>query len=121
NELSLETINSGASLSSAKYTVRMKLTPNTSFATTSFDTGGFMTVFSRVNHAHTFQGLQTMPFDSPFYWDGQSNILVEILQEGGDATGTNNAETYYHTATGSNNVGIYTTSSTNADPATGTR
>src|SRR5690606_12187948 len=47
--------------------------------------------------------------------------LVEILQEGGDATGTNNAETYYHTATGSNNVGIYTTSSTNADPATGTR
>src|SRR5690606_36638655 len=82
DELSFETINSGASLTSAEYTVRMMSTPNTTFGTTDFETGNFVTVFSRTNHAHTFQGLQTMTLDSPFYWDGQSNILVEITQEG---------------------------------------
>src|SRR5690606_39536170 len=64
-----------------KYTIKMKLTPNTSFGTTNFETGNLSTVFSKVNHTHTFQGTQSMVFDSPFYWDGQSNILVEIRSE----------------------------------------
>src|SRR5690606_2150437 len=100
DELAFETINSGASLSSDKYTVRMKSTTNTTFASNDFDTGGFVTVFSRENHSHSFQGMQAMPFDIPFYWDGQSNILVEITQEGGSASGSNNAETYYHSVSG---------------------
>src|SRR5690606_31242797 len=70
------------------------------------------------NHTHTFQGVQTFNFDSPFYWDGQSNVLVEITQEGA-GTG-NNAETYYTPVTGSN-VGIYATSATDANLVTGTR
>ncbi|WLD23457.1 GEVED domain-containing protein [Flavobacterium dauae] len=119
DELSFETINSGASLTSTEYTVKMMLTPNTTFGTTNFETGNFVTVFSRTNHPHTFQGLQTMTLDSPFYWDGQSNILIEITQEGGATTGTNNAQTYYNTVAG-NNVGIYTTSETDPDPLTGT-
>src|SRR5690606_11664410 len=121
DELAFETINSGASLSSDKYTVRMKSTTNTTFASNDFDTGGFVTVFSRENHSHSFQGMQAMPFDIPFYWDGQSNILVEITQEGGSASGSNNAETYYHSVSGSNNVGVFATSSTDALPLTGTR
>ena len=116
--LSFETINSGASLSNAKYTIKMKMTANTTFGTTNFETGNLSTVYSKENHTHTFQGLQTINFDSPFYWDGQSNVLVEITQEG---TGTgNNAETYYTAVTGAN-VGMYATSATNADPLTGTR
>lgn len=121
DELAFETINSGASLSSDKYAVRMKSTTNTTFASNDFDTGGFVTVFSRENHSHSFQGMQAMPFDIPFYWDGQSNILVEITQEGGSASGSNNAETYYHSVSGSNNVGVFATSSTDALPLTGTR
>lgn len=117
-DLSFETINSGASLSNPKYTIKMMLTPNTSFGTTNFETGNFVTVFSKENHTHTFQGTQTMVFDSPFYWDGQSNILVEITQEGAGAG--NNAETYFTAVTGTN-VGMYTTSATDANPATGTR
>jgi len=117
-DLSFETINSGASLSNPKYTIKMMSTPNTSFGTTNFETGNLATVFSKENHTHTFQGIQTMVFDSPFYWDGQSNILVEITQEGAGAG--NNAETYF-TAVAGTNVGIYTTSATDANPATGTR
>ena len=116
--LSFETINSGASLSNPKYTIKMMSTPNTSFGTTNFETGNLSTVFSKVNHTHTFQGTQTMVFDSPFYWDGQSNILVEITQEG--AGSGNNAETYYTAVTGTN-VGMYATSATDANPLAGTR
>lgn len=116
-DLSFETINSGASLSNPKYTVRLKLTANTSFGNTTFETGNFSTVFSRVNHAHTFQGIQTITFDTPFYWDGQSNIVVEITQEGAGAG--NNAETYYNTVVG-NNVGMYATSALDENMAVGT-
>src|SRR5690606_21154646 len=38
-DLSFETINSGASLTNPKYTVRMKLIPNTSFGNTTFEAG----------------------------------------------------------------------------------
>ncbi|SFN77059.1 Por secretion system C-terminal sorting domain-containing protein [Paenimyroides ummariense] len=116
--LSFETINSGASLSNASYTIKMKLTANTTFGTTNFETGNLSTVYSKENHTHTFQGVQTFNFDSPFYWDGQSNVLVEITQEG--AGSGNNAETYYTPVTGSN-VGIFATSATDPNPATGTR
>jgi len=116
--LSFETINSGASLSNPSYTIKMKLTANTAFGTTNFETGNLSTVYSKENHTHTFQGVQTFNFDSPFYWDGQSNVLVEITQEG--LGSGNNAETYYTPVTGSN-VGIYATSATDANPATGTR
>ena len=116
--LSFETINSGASLRNPKYTIKMMLTPNTSFGTTNFETGNLSTVYSKVNHTHTFQGTQTMSFDSPFYWDGQSNILVEITQEGAGAG--NNAETYFTAVTGTN-VGMYATSATEPDPTAGAR
>lgn len=116
--LSFETINSGASLTNPKYTIKMMLTSNTSFANTTFVAGNLSTVYSKVNHVHTFQGTQTMIFDSPFYWDGQSNILVEITQEG-IGNGSNNAETYFTSVAGTN-VGMYATSEVNPNPATGT-
>lgn len=116
--LSFETINSGASLTNPMYTIKMKLTPNTSFGTTNFDALDLSTVYSKVNHTHTFQGTQLITFDNPFYWDGQSNILVEITQEGMGSG--NNAETYY-TAVAGTNVGMYATSATDPNPTAGTR
>src|SRR5690606_3085146 len=116
--LSLETINSGAALSNAQYTVKMMLTPNTSFGSNDFETGNLRTVFSAENYAHSFQGVQTISFDNPFYWDGQSNILVEITQEG--LGSGNNAQTYYNTVTGTN-VGMYATSGTEPNPLVGIR
>src|SRR5690606_37965906 len=92
---------------------------NTSFPDDNFVTGNFTTVYTRPVHTHTFQGWQQFDFDHPFYWDGQSNIIVQITQEGmGD--GANNAQTYYTAVTGTN-VGLYATDETDPDPATGTR
>ena len=115
--LSFETIDSGASLSNPSYTIRMMLSPNTSYANTTFYTGNFATVYTKVNHTHTFQGVQTFTFDNPFYWDGQSNIVLEVLQQG--AGSGNNAKTYYSGVTGTN-VGLYAGSATDANPLTGT-
>lgn len=117
SNLSFETIDSGASLSNAKYTIKMMSTPNTSFGTTTFEVGDFATVYSKDNHTHTFQGVQTITLDSPFFWDGQSNILVEITQEG--IGNGNNAQTYYTTVTGVN-VGMFATSDTDENPIVGT-
>src|SRR5690554_4068242 len=117
--LDFNTINSGASFDNANYTIKMMADSNTSFANSNFVTGDFTTVYTRPVHTHIFQGWQQFAFDNPFYWDGQSNIIVQITMEGmGD--GANNAQTYYTAVTG-NNVGLYATSETDPDPATGTR
>ncbi|WKW46340.1 GEVED domain-containing protein [Myroides sp. JBRI-B21084] len=116
--LSFETINSGASFTNPKYTIKMKMVPSTTFGSNNFETTGLATVFSKSNYTHTFQGVQTMMFDSPFFWDGLSNVLVEISQEG--MGGGNNAQTYF-TAVAGSNVGIYGTSATSANITTGTR
>jgi hypothetical protein len=72
---------------------------------------GFTTVFPSATYTHTASGLQTIPFSTPFAWDGTSNIIVEMIHSGADAT--NNSETYY-TATAGNTVAYTTTASTNA-------
>ena len=117
--LDFNTINSGASFDNANYTIKMKAYNNTSFPDDNFVTGDFTTVYTIGVHTHTFQGWQQFAFDNPFYWDGQSNIIVQITMEGmGD--GANNAQTYYTDVTGTN-VGLYATDETDPDPATGTR
>jgi len=118
--LDLNTINAGASFDNANYTIKMRAYNNTSFPDNNFVTGGFTTVYTREVHTHTFQGWQQFYFDNPFYWDGQSNIIIEITQEGiGEGLNLNNAQTYYTDVTGTN-VGLYATDDTDPDPATGT-
>jgi len=117
-ELAFETINSGASLTNDNYTIKMMLTANTTFPDNNFVTGNFHTVYSAATHTHTFQGIQNMVLNTPFYWDGQSNIIVQITQEG--IGGGNNAETYFTSVAG-NNVGLHGSSATDPDPVSGTR
>ena len=102
--IDFNTINSGASFDNANYTIRLKAHNNTSFASDAFVTGDFTTVYKRDVHTHTFQGWQRFDLDNPFYWDGQSNIIVEITQEGVGAM--NNAQTYVTSVPG-HNVGLY--------------
>jgi len=117
-ELAFETINSGASLTNDNYTIKMMLTANTTFPDNNFVTGNFHTVYSAAMHTHTFQGIQNMVLNTPFYWDGQSNIIVQITQEG--IGSGNNAETYFTSVAG-NNVGLHGSSATDPDPVSGTR
>lgn len=118
-ELAFETINSGASMSNSNYEIKMMLIQNTSFANDDFYIGDFSTVYSKAIHTHTFQGIQNIVLDNPFYWDGKSNVIIQITQEG-MGVGNNNAQTYYSVVAGSN-VGLYATSSTEVDPLSGTR
>ncbi len=113
-------ISTGASTTTnSNYEIRMMLIADSSFPNTNFYKGNFSTVYSKVNHVHTNSGLQKISLDNPFYWDGQSHILVEIVQE--SAGGGQNAETFYTSVGGAfNSVGLYGTSNTDGDFTSGT-
>ncbi len=77
------------------YTVKMGLTAVNSFATTSsWITTGLVTV--RNTASYTPQtGLNTLTFDTPFTWDGTSNIVLQMSysnNNGGASTAKNTAK-----------------------------
>lgn len=74
-------------------------------------TTGFTNVYNPKTYTHTATGWQTIPFDAPFNWNGTSNIIVQIVMSGADAT--NNANTFY-TATTVNRAAYTATASTNS-------
>ncbi len=74
-------------------------------------TSGFTDVYTPKTYTHTASGLQTIPFDAPFNWDGSSNIIIQVAMSGADIT--NNAQTFY-TATTTNQAAYTLTASTNA-------
>jgi hypothetical protein len=79
---------------------------------TAFEsTTGFTTVFPAATYTHTNSGVQTIPFSTPFVWNGTSNIIIDMVHEGAD--NINNAETFY-TATTGNTVAYTSTASTNS-------
>ncbi|REJ84096.1 MAG: lamin tail domain-containing protein, partial [Bacteroidetes bacterium] len=59
-------------------TIRLKATNTASLATT-FETGTFTTVYTATGYTVT-AGLNTHTFSSPFFWNGTSNIIVEVCQ-----------------------------------------
>ena len=90
----------------------LKLGSTASTALTTFEaTTSYTTVFPSQTYTHTASGLQTINFATPYNWDGVSNIVVDMVHNGADAT--NNSETYY-TATTNNSVAYTATLSTNA-------
>jgi hypothetical protein len=90
----------------------LKLGSTASTALTTFEaTTSYTTVFPSQTYTHTASGLQTINFATPYNWDGVSNIVVDMVHNGADAT--NNSETYY-TATTNNSVAYTATNSTNA-------
>ncbi|MBS7788263.1 hypothetical protein KIH23_13225, partial [Flavobacterium sp. CYK-55] len=87
---------------------------HTALSTLSGDfqaTTGYTTVYPSQTYTHTASGWQTIPFSTPFVWNGTSNIIIDMVHNGADAT--NNSTTYY-TATAGNTVAYTTTASTNA-------
>lgn len=72
----------------------------------SFQTTGLTTVYGPATYTHDI-GVNTITFDTPYVWDGTSNIVLDIRQDGADST--NNAITYY-TATAQNMTISATTS-----------
>ena len=56
------------------FTIKLKNTSTSTFASTSFETGTTQVYSGTVT---TSMGWNTITFDSPFLWDGTSNIIVE--------------------------------------------
>ncbi|REK49218.1 MAG: hypothetical protein DWQ48_07985, partial [Bacteroidetes bacterium] len=59
-------------------TIGLKATASASLAT-SFETGTFTTVFTTTGYTVT-SGQNTHTFSTPFYWNGTSNIVVNVCQ-----------------------------------------
>ncbi len=81
------------------YTIKMKNTTATSVSTTSpaplgYDNAGLLTVFNPVNFTPTVTGWNTHVFNTPFVWDGSSNILVDVCWDNGNLNWTVNASVY---------------------------
>lgn len=94
----------GSAATNNNYTIKMKSVAQSSFATTTFLTDGFTTVFGPVNYTHTATGWQVFNFTTPFNWDGNSNILIELTQLG--ANSINNAETFYTLTSDNKGLGV---------------
>lgn len=87
------------------FTIKIKHTPAATCSGT-FDTTGFTTVFSG-NVSIIAQGWKTFPFISNFFWDGTSNLMVEVCYNNTAPSGTStsviataNLNQYCQVATG---------------------
>ncbi|MCX7954305.1 MAG: fibronectin type III domain-containing protein [Bacteroidales bacterium] len=74
------------------YTIKMKHTSATS-VTSTFDNSGFTTVYTSPSFMPT-TGWNTHTFNTPFTWNGTSNILIDICFSM-VSNYTQNASTYY--------------------------
>ncbi len=97
----ITTLGSGANVTN--FSVRIGSTTNTTV--TTFTTTGLTTVYGPSTYAHQV-GVNTITFDTPYYWDGVSNIVLDIRQNGADST--NNAITYYTATTGNTTLSAVT-------------
>ncbi|MBK7569063.1 MAG: T9SS type A sorting domain-containing protein [Bacteroidetes bacterium] len=65
--------------------IKMKTTISDEFSTNIFETGVALTVYDQTT---TFSiGNGAVDFLTPFYWDGVSNILIEVTYQNNDFTG----------------------------------
>jgi hypothetical protein len=77
------------------FSIRIGATTNSTLS--SFTTTGLNLVYGPDTYVHAI-GNNTITFATPYNWDGVSNIIVDVRQDGLDSI--NNARTYY-TATAS--------------------
>lgn len=86
----------------ADFTVRMKLT-NTVGVSNVFEAGDWTTVYSNSSQ-DIFSNWNTYQLSSGFFWDGTSNILVDVCFHN---TGTSNNASMLYTETDFNSVVYY--------------
>ncbi len=101
----------GSAATNSGMTVKIGTTASSTLSGSFVSTAAFTTVYPSQTYTHTASGWQTIPFSTPYNWDGTSNIIVEVIQNG--ANSSNNSITYY-TATTGNTVAYTTTASSNS-------
>ncbi len=98
------------------YRIRVKNTQQ-SVLTTTFEVGDYTQVWAQ-NDFLPVAGWNTHPFTTPFYWDGTSNLLVDIVTSLIPGAYSQNASVYYTATTGVNTCLRYQNDT--ADAASGT-
>ena len=88
------------------YALRMASTSLSTLST--FTTTGLTTVYGPSSISPS-SGVNTITLSTPYYWDGTSNIIVDIRADG--AYGSANATTYYTATTGNTCLYAYSFSS----------
>ncbi|WP_430615128.1 T9SS type A sorting domain-containing protein [Flavobacterium sp. JP2137] len=101
NSIAFNVITLGSSASNNNYTVRIAPTSLTAFPSATYITTNFVTVFSIPTYTHTASGWQELVFNTPYAWDGISNLIVEIDHQGINSSAS--ASTL-HTVTTDNTV-----------------
>ena len=96
------------------FKVRIGTTSNSTLS--SFQTSGLTQVFSIATY-NINVGVNTITFNTPYVWDGVSNILLDVRQTGIDST--NNTTTYYTTSTGNTVVSAVTSTLSSSDSFAG--
>ena len=90
----------GSSAVNEDYIVKIGTAAGNSFLNTTFLTTGLTTVYGPQTYTHTANGWQIINFTTPYFWDGFSNVVIEISHKG--AGSDDNARTYYTETTGNN-------------------
>lgn len=88
------------------YTVKIGTTTLNEMGT-AYVTTGLETVFGPVTYTHTATGWQEIVFDTPYIWDGVSNLIIEISMSGANLTYS--SQTYYTVTTANSLLYSYNT------------
>ncbi len=113
NAISFKTGAQGSANNVTDFKVRLGNTTNSTL--TGFTTTGLTQVYSAATYS-TVVGVNTITFDTPYVWDGTSNIIVDMRQTGVDDLYNSTTE---YTATTGNTVVYAITSTTNAGGSDG--
>lgn len=107
NSLTFKIAALGDAANVTNFTIMMG--PTGSSTLSGFTTTGLNTVYGPSTYTSAV-GNNTVTFTNPYIWDGTSNILVDIRQNGID--NINNATTYYTATTGNTVVYAFTSNTT---------
>jgi hypothetical protein len=105
----ITTLGSGSNVTN--FSISIGTTSNT--ALTAFQTTGLTTVYGPSTYNHQV-GVNTITFATPYYWDGVSNIIVDVRQNGADST--NNAITYFTATTANTTISAITSTTFATNP-----
>jgi hypothetical protein len=100
------------------YRIRVKAT-NQTVLTTTFELGTYTQVF-QANEYMPVAGWNTHTFNTPFYWDGASNLIIDIVTDLFASTYTQNASVYYTPSSYSSSLRNQSDSAGAANATTGT-
>ena len=103
----------GDAATNGSFTVLMGTSAASTF-TDFISSAGFTTVYPAATYTHAV-GVNTITLTTPYFWNGTSNLVIEISHTGANLT--NNATTFY-TATAGNTVAYSTNGGVTGTPST---